>query len=42
MQPAQYMTSIQNLPQLSLKCHLIHPGIHKDHSITDLGLPTIF
>ena len=24
------MTKTQNIPQLSLKCHLIHPGIHKD------------
>ena len=26
---AQYMTKTQDLPQFSLKCHLIHPGIHK-------------
>ena len=29
----QYMTKTQNLLQLSLNCHPIHPGIHKDHSI---------
>ena len=26
-------TKTQNLPQYSLKCHPIHPGIHKDPSI---------
>ena len=25
---AQYMSKTQKLPQLSLKCHLILPGIH--------------
>ena len=30
---AQYMTKTQNLLQFSLKCHPIHPGIHKDPSI---------
>ena len=27
------MTKTQNLLQFSLKCHPIHPGIHKDPSI---------
>ena len=30
---AQYMTKTQILPQFSLKCHPIRPGIHKDPSI---------
>ena len=29
----QYMTKTQTLPQFPLKCHPIHPGIHKDPSI---------
>ena len=29
----QYMTKIQKIPKLSLKCHIFHPGIHKDPSI---------
>ena len=30
---AQYMTNTQSLLQFSLKCHPIHPEIHKDISI---------
>ena len=30
---AQCITKTQNLLQFSLKCHPIHPGIHKDPSM---------
>ena len=29
----EYMTKTHNLLLFSLKCHPIHPEIHKDHSI---------
>ena len=31
---AQYITKTQNLLQFSLKCHTIHPAIHKDGAQT--------